>query len=80
MSESISNLIVKLDSKRNFTQKEKEELFNTSNVCAICGNIIDNIKDANVDHIIPWSKGGKTTLENAQLTHEFCNKSKGNKE
>ena len=80
LSESISNLIIRLDSKRNFTQKEKEELFNTSNVCAICGNIIDNIKDANVDHIIPWSKGGKTTLENAQLTHEFCNKSKGNKE
>lgn len=80
LSESISNLVIELDSKRNFTQKEKEELFNIANVCAICGNTIDNIKDANVDHITPWSKGGKTILENAQLTHEFCNKSKGNKE
>lgn len=77
LSEAISNLIIELDPKRNFTQKEKEELYKISNICAICNNVIDDIKDANVDHIIPWSKGGKTTLENAQLTHEFCNKSKG---
>lgn len=73
---SIKNLIIDIDSKRNFTLKEKEELYRQSNTCAICGNLIENIEDANVDHIIPWSKGGKTTLDNAQLTHEFCNKSK----
>lgn len=56
------------------------ELFNKSNICAICNNSIESIEDANVDHIIPWSKGGRTILENAQITHEFCNKSKGNKE
>ena len=28
------------------------------------------------DHIIPWSKGGQTVLENAQLVHSTCNKYK----
>ena len=30
-----------------------------------------------VDHIVPYSKGGKTTLENAQILCRWCNTSKG---
>ena len=33
---------------------------------------------AEIDHIIPFSKGGKTTLDNAQLTHMHCNRSNEN--
>ncbi len=29
------------------------------------------------DHIIPWSKGGKTTAENCQMLCIACNRSKG---
>lgn len=76
----INDLIINLDEKRTFSYKQKEEFFKKNNICSICNNVIDSIDDANVDHIIPWSKGGKTTLDNAQITHEFCNKSKGNKE
>jgi 5-methylcytosine-specific restriction endonuclease McrA len=35
--------------------------------------------DAQVDHIYPWSKGGKTNLKNAQLICSSCNKRKGSK-
>ena len=35
--------------------------------------------DAQVDHKYPWSKGGRTKLENARLLCSSCNKSKGNR-
>lgn len=35
------------------------------------------LEDAQIDHIHPWSKGGKTNLKNAQLICSTCNKSKG---
>ncbi|RKY53653.1 MAG: HNH endonuclease, partial [Candidatus Neomarinimicrobiota bacterium] len=31
------------------------------------------------DHIIPWSKGGETTVENGQALCQRCNGSKGNR-
>ena len=80
LKKEIEQYVIELDKKRYFSQSDKQDLFNKNNTCAICGNIIESINDANVDHIIPWSKGGTTTLDNAQLTHEFCNKSKGNRE
>lgn len=36
-------------------------------------------EDAQVDHKYPWSKGGRTTLENARLICSSCNSSKGNR-
>ncbi len=33
--------------------------------------------DAQVDHIHPWAKGGRTNLKNAQLICSTCNKTKG---
>jgi 5-methylcytosine-specific restriction endonuclease McrA len=35
--------------------------------------------DAQIDHINPWSKGGRTILKNAQLICSSCNKRKGSK-
>ncbi|MDD2518619.1 MAG: HNH endonuclease signature motif containing protein [Bacilli bacterium] len=36
------------------------------------------IEDAEVDHIIPYSRGGNTTEDNAQLLHRHCNRTKNN--
>lgn len=46
-------------------------------VCAICGQPITDMKDCTIDHIIPLSHGGLTTLENCQLAHRQCNIAKG---
>jgi hypothetical protein len=48
--------------------------------CVSCGR--SPAKDANVelhvDHVIPWSKGGETILENLQLLCTDCNLGKSN--
>ena len=35
-----------------------------------------DIDDAEVDHIVPFSQGGKTDISNAQLLHRHCNREK----
>lgn len=57
----------------------KRQLINSrGNICAICGKPITNMNDITIDHIIPLSKGGMTTLENCQLAHFECNQEKAN--
>ena len=65
---------------RVFSEDVKKELFHDGYVCSWCKNIILSIDDAEVDHIIPFSKGGKTDITNAQLLHKHCNREKSNKE
>ena len=49
--------------------------------CKICGGspAIDNNIQLQVDHIYPFSKGGKTMLENLQTLCKDCNLGKSNK-
>lgn len=68
-----------LDKCRYFDKSIKEHLFYSGYKCSYCGNTILSIDDCEVDHIIPYSKGGSTTVENAQLLHRHCNKSKKDK-
>ena len=65
--------------KRVFSYKIKERLFLESPICAISGQRILSIEDSEVDHIIPFSKGGKTEIENAQLVLRYFNRAKNNK-
>lgn len=63
---------------RCFPFELKRKMFNESPVCSLCGNEIRNIDSAELDHIEPFSKGGQTIEQNAQLTHRHCNRAKSN--
>ncbi|MGD0907552.1 MAG: HNH endonuclease signature motif containing protein [Candidatus Acidiferrales bacterium] len=58
---------------RFFDLAFRQKLFKQSPICKICGNQIHSFEDCTVDHIHPYSKGGKTVEENSQLAHRTCN-------
>lgn len=46
-------------------------------ICQKCNNpVVDN--EVEFDHIIPFSKGGESTMENLRLIHKDCNRRKSN--
>lgn len=65
---------------RTFSYHVKKELFEKDPVCSISGQRILSIDDCEVDHIVPYSKGGKTELSNAQLVLRYFNRAKNNNE
>lgn len=69
---------IELDYRRFFNDIEKSQLYAKSHICGVCGNRF-NYNDLEVDHMKPWSKGGRTDLTNAQLLCKSCNSSKGGK-
>jgi hypothetical protein len=58
---------------RFFDLQFRKELWNKAHVCQLCKNEIHLFEDCTVDHIMPYSKNGKTSPENAQLAHRGCN-------
>ena len=45
--------------------------------CPICKKAM-TVFGADVDHIVPYSRGGGSERANLQLAHASCNRSKGN--
>lgn len=77
----IENIIGNTNSsQRLYSKSTKEELWYEGYVCPYCNQQILSIDDAEVDHIIPYSKGGNTVIDNAQLLHRHCNREKNNSE
>jgi hypothetical protein len=66
-------------SQRTFPFSVKEELFKNNPYCAISKQKILAIEDSEVDHIVPYSKGGKTEISNAQLVLRYFNRAKSDK-
>lgn len=63
---------------RKFSDKDKRTAYERQNgICPICGKHHE-IDEMEGDHIIPWSKGGKTTIDNLQMLCKKCNREKGN--
>ena len=63
----------RLLSLRAFTDTEKKTMYaRQGGVCPICGKKFE-LKEMDGDHKKPWSKGGKTTLENGQMLCRSCN-------
>lgn len=65
-------------SLRQFDKDDMAAKYHEQNgLCAICGKPFD-LKDMNGDHIVPWSKGGKTVYDNLQMLCVPCNLAKSN--
>lgn len=58
---------------RCFSYSLKREIFDSDPTCQICGQQIQLVDDAALDHIEQYWVGGKTVPENARLAHRFCN-------
>ena len=64
----------KILSPRAFDDSMKRSKFEEQeHRCAYCGEVIADMKSAHADHIIPWSKGGKTEYGNLQILCVKCN-------
>lgn len=63
---------------RKFSDKDKRTAYEKQNgICPICGKHHE-IEEMEGDHIIAWSKGGKTTIDNLQMLCKKCNREKSN--
>jgi len=64
---------------RTFDSRTKRTVFERQQGrCPICGKTF-KIEEMEADHIIPWSKGGQTVIDNCQLLCRDCNNDKSNK-
>lgn len=50
----------------------------TMGICYLCGKFVP-YEEMTVDHVIPRSKGGSSSLKNLRPTHRKCNSDKGDK-
>jgi len=65
---------VNKDIDMTFTWKDVLEKYTENTVCYLSGekiNLYEN--NYNLDHIIPYSRGGKNTIENLGITHKIAN-------
>ena len=78
--ENNSTSSFKHKTKRDPSDRLKVQvLMRDGNRCRICGvECSGGLHNIHFDHIIPWSKGGETTLENLQVLCSACNEAKGN--
>jgi hypothetical protein len=64
---------------RSFSLSQKREVYEKQNgICPHCKEHFE-IDEMEADHITPWSKGGKTVLENCQMLCLTCNRTKSDK-
>jgi len=62
--------------RKTISEKIRNRIFKRDNYkCKICGSKDDLV----IDHIIPFSKGGITEINNLQTLCKSCNSKKGNK-
>jgi len=64
---------------RAFTEAHRLAAFERQKgVCPLCGKAFP-LGEMHADHIVPWSKGGRTVPENCQMLCRACNFAKGGK-
>lgn len=79
-NEQFNNIyFVELDPQRLFSENLKKDIYSRDKgICQICLKRV-NEQSWEADHKIPWIKGGKTSLENGQVTCKKCNQKKRDK-
>lgn len=66
-------------SLRVFSDTQKRTMFERQGgICMFCEDPF-SLAEMDGDHVIPWSKGGKTDLSNGQMLCRKCNLKKSNK-
>jgi hypothetical protein len=66
------------EQRRQITPRERSQavlskLIDRAITCEICGGIIDPASGIQFDHVILYSQGGSSTLDNSRVTHPYCN-------
>lgn len=76
----LGGIFEKKAEKRIFTPAQRMIIWHSSmdQACERCGKKL-TWENFTVDHIKPYSKGGKTCIENAALMCQSCNSKKGNR-
>jgi 5-methylcytosine-specific restriction endonuclease McrA len=65
----------KLESRRFFSKSQIDErLKEQENLCGICNLEIKSFQSYEGDHIVPYSNGGQTTMENLRVVHQTCHR------
>ena len=65
------------DKRRRFSVSVRcEARINLCDHCWYCGKLAP---DGHADHVIPWSRGGRSSAANARWSCKSCNLSKGAK-
>lgn len=66
-------------SLREFDEKMKRKAYEQQGgVCPYCKKHFE-FSEMEGDHIVPWSKGGKTVMENLQMLCRLCNNTKSDR-
>lgn len=66
-------------SLRAFPKSIRMKVYNRQGgKCAICGKPFPE-EEMEADHILPWAKGGRTTIDNCQMLCRACNRKKSDK-
>lgn len=75
----LASVFEQKDWKRGFNETQRRIVWNSSKTktCGICGRTIRTFDEMHVDHIQAHARGGRTRLDNAQLSHARCNQAKG---
>lgn len=74
----LGSLYERKDDKRTFSAEQRRIIWNSEEQhrCAKCRKSLA-WDDFTIDHVIPWIKGGRTCLTQAQLLCRSCNSRKG---
>jgi hypothetical protein len=78
LRELVWSVFERKDVNRGFSAEQRRPIWHRDEKpkCAKCGGLL-GWADFTIDHVKAWSKGGSTSLANADLMHRSCNSSKG---